>query len=85
MSYEVYIHPKVINFLKKIPEKDAERIKEKISELINPYSVRYVKIKGRKDTYRVRVGDYRILYKVDDSKKLVVVSKVDKRSRVYKR
>ncbi len=84
MSYSVLLHPQVIKFLKKIPETDVERIKSKLAELSNPYSVKAVKLKG-KDAFRVRVGDYRILYTVDDSKKVVVVFKIDKRSRVYDR
>ncbi len=62
-----------------------KRIREKISELTEPRSVRSIKIEGKKDVFRVRVGDYRILYKIDDSKKIVIVFKVDKRERVYDR
>ena len=34
--------------------------------------------------YRVRIGVIRVLYTVDDSRKLVTIYKVDKRSNVYK-
>ena len=85
MSYEVFVHPQVIKFLKKLPKHDVKRIREKISELTEPRFVRSIKIKGKEDVFRVRVGDYRILYKIDDSKKIVIVFKVDKRERVYDR
>ena len=84
MSYNVLLHLSVIKFLRKLPKKDVERIKAKLSEIANPYSVKAVKLKDR-DAYRVRVGDYRILYTVDDDKKIVVVFKIDKRSRAYDR
>ena len=45
MSYEVLIHPKAIKFLKRLPESDVKRIKQKISELVEPYSIRCVKVK----------------------------------------
>ncbi|RLI78630.1 hypothetical protein DRP07_10880 [Archaeoglobales archaeon] len=44
-----------------------------------------MKLSGRKSEFRVRVGDYRILYTVDDFKKVVVVFKIDKRERAHKR
>ena len=84
MTYTVFLHQQVIKFLKKLPKKDIERIKGKLAELTEPYSVKAVKLKG-KDAFRVRVGDYRILYTIDDSRKVIVVFKIDKRSRVYKR
>lgn len=82
MSYTVFLHPSVIKFLKKLPKSDIDRIKAKLEELIEPYSVKAVKLKN-KDAFRIRVGNYRILYTVDDSKRIVVVFKVDKRERVY--
>jgi len=84
MSYIVFLHPNVIKFLRKLSKSDVNRIKSKLEELTEPYSVKAVKIKN-KDAFRIRVGDYRILYTVDDSKRVVVVFKVDKRGRVYNR
>ena len=84
MSYAVFLHPQTIKFLKRVPEKDLERIRDKLSELVDPYSVKAVKLRGRKGEFRVRVGDYRILYTVNDSKKVVVVFKIDRRGRAYR-
>ncbi len=84
MSYTVYLHPNVVKFLRKLPESDVQRIRAKLTELINPYSVRAVKLKGN-EAFRIRVGGYRILYTVDDDRKVVVVFKVDRRDRVYSR
>jgi len=42
-----------------------------------------VKLQARADTYRIRVGDYRILYEVMAKDGLVLVEKVDHRSGVY--
>lgn len=84
MSYTVFLHPVVLKFLKKLPKSDVERIKTKITELTEPHSVKAVKLVG-KEAFRIRVGGYRILYTIDDAKKIVVVFKIDKRERVYDR
>ena len=41
------------------------------------------KLKGRKDQWRIRVGDYRVVYTIDDAKLLVEVTRVRHRSEVY--
>ena len=84
MSYNVFLHPAVVKFLRKLPKDDVERIKSKLAELTDPYSVKAVKLKS-KDAFRSRVGGYRILYTIDDTKKVVVVFKIDKRERIYDR
>ena len=71
-------------FLNKIPKKDAKRIREIILNLKDPFSLKPKKLKGTEDVFRIRVGDYRILFFINEEKKIVTVSKVDKRSRVYK-
>ena len=84
MSYAVLLHPKVVKFLRKLPKNDVSRIKTRLNDLREPYSVKAVKLSGS-DAYRIRVGDYRVLYTIDDSKRVVVVFKIDKRERVYDR
>jgi len=39
---------------------------------------------GRPATWRIRIGDYRALYVIDDSAKSVVVFDIDLRDKVYK-
>ncbi len=84
MSYRVFLHPQVIKFLKKLPKDDLRRIKAKLHELVDPHSVKAIKLTNR-DAYRIRVGNYRVLYTIDDEKKVVVVFKIDKRERIYDR
>jgi mRNA interferase RelE/StbE len=40
---------------------------------------------GLDDTYRIRVGDYRLVYKIDDAERLVVIARVGHRRDVYRR
>jgi len=43
------------------------------------------KLQAPEDLYRIRVGDYRIIYEIFDRRLLVLVLKVGHRSEVYKR
>ncbi|WP_048084631.1 type II toxin-antitoxin system RelE family toxin [Archaeoglobus profundus] len=83
--YRVKVHRDVEKFLRKIPKHDAERIREMILSLKDPFSSKPVKVKGEENTFRLRVGKYRILFFIDEDQKIVIVSKVDKRERVYDR
>ena len=56
----------------------------RIEKLEAPFSRPYEKLKGYSDVYRIRVGDYRIIYYVDKKGKIVLVLRVDLRKRVYK-
>ena len=44
-----------------------------------------VKLRGEKDTYRLRVGEYRILYKVLWKEKVVLIFKIEHRKKAYKK
>jgi len=83
--FKVKLHKRVIKFLQKLSESDRKRIFSAIEKLEDPFSQPYEKVKGRKDLYRIRVGDYRIIYRVDKLNKIVSVHLVDKRERVYDR
>ncbi len=41
------------------------------------------KLKGYKDQWRIRVGDYRVIYIIDDSTKIVTVTRIAHRREVY--
>ncbi len=60
------------------------RIDRKILTLAaNPRSPGCKKLKGYKDHWRVRVGDWRVLYIIDDEAKLVTITRVAHRREVY--
>ena len=83
--FKVKLHRRVIKFLQKLNENDRKRIFSAIEKLEDPFSQPYEKVKGRKDLYKIRVGGYRIVYRVDKKNKIVSVHLVDKRERVYDR
>jgi mRNA interferase RelE/StbE len=83
--YKVEITKKVRKKdLPSIPPKDVARIVERIEQLaVNPYPEDSIRLKGRQE-YRVRQGDYRILYIVEEKIITVFVVKVGHRKKIYK-
>lgn len=51
----------------------------------NPYPPGSIKLQGEEDLYRVRVGDWRIIYTVRDDELLVLVVKIGHRGDVYRK
>jgi len=86
MDYRVIIKKSAIKELSKIPRLDATRISAAIDGFIqNPYPKGYKKLKGAANEYRIRVGDYRILYSIFEDVLVVEVIKIGHRQNVYKR
>ncbi len=83
--FRVKIHRKAFKFLEKLDPKSRERIFSAIDKLSDPFSLPYEKLKGEKNVYRIRVGDYRVIYLVDKQNKVVFILKIDKRERIYDR
>ena len=68
---------------KKIHPRDAARIREALEALADdPYPHQSLKLRDR-EGYRLRVGDYRVIYDVDESEKVVTILQVGHRQGVY--
>lgn len=83
--FEVKYSKKAIKFLKSAEKVLVKRILEKIEELQkDPFLHDTKSIQGYTEKlFRVRIGDYRILYEIDYQGKIIGVVKIDKRSKVY--
>ena len=71
-------------FLKKCDKNLAERILEKIKELKEesvPHNA--VRIVGEEKTFRIRIGDYRVLYEIRWKENEILIAAIGKRSKVY--
>ncbi|MFV9630074.1 MAG: type II toxin-antitoxin system RelE family toxin, partial [Methanosarcinales archaeon] len=51
----------------------------------DPFPSDVKKIKGERDVYRIRIGAFRVLYKIISKNDTILVFRVDKRSRGYRR
>ena len=83
-KYEILIRPSVKKDVKNIPKADLQRIMERISNLQDdPRPRGCVKLSGL-DYYRIRQGDYRIVYEIEDARLIVIIVKVGNRKDVYR-
>ena len=83
-NYRLQIKPSAVKELEAIQLKDRKRLVAKLRRLANePRPDGCEKLSGH-DKYRVRQGDYRVLYSVDDSEQSVVVVKIGHRRDVYR-
>ena len=85
MSYEVQILPKAARQIKALSVEVRQNITLTIQSLANePRPIGVKKLSGEKDIYRVRVGNYRVLYRIVDKVLVVVVVSVGHRREVYR-
>lgn len=85
MSYEVKFSKGAKKQFRKLPLDVQERIQTKINDLaIEPRLNGVKKLQGDDNSYRVRVGDYRVIYELDDDVLIVTVIKVGHRNEIYK-
>jgi mRNA interferase RelE/StbE len=67
-----------------LPTDVIERIRPKIHELANdPRPPGCKKLHGYKDRWRIRIGDYRVVYAIDDAARTVDVTRIAHRRDVY--
>lgn len=82
-NYKITFKSSVAKDLRAIPSADIQRILSRIDELAeNPRAEGCIKLSGN-ELYRVRQGNYRIVYEIRDGELIVVVIKVGHRSSVY--
>ena len=84
-SYKVLIRRSAADELGRIPKKDLRRTVERIEKLASePRPDGCEKLSGQ-ERFRIRQGDYRIIYSVDDAIRTVEIFKIGHRSEIYGR
>ncbi len=84
--YKIELSKRSIKELKKLPKFQQKKIAVKIDRISkNPYSRNAKKLIGEKDLFRVRSGDYRIIYQVKDKILLILILKIGHRKEIYKK
>lgn len=78
---QVELKPQAIKDLQGIPRQDAVRITSKFVELETRLTGDIKRLTNYTPEYRLRVGNYRVLFEIDDSK--VVVYRIMHRKHVY--
>ena len=83
--YEVYLEHHAERDLKSLPTDIFQRIIPHIKGLANnPRPSGSKKLTGSKHDWRIRVGDYRVIYEISDKEKLIRVMGVRHRKEVYR-
>ena len=83
-AYRLLIKQSAAKELEAVPEKDRQRIVERIQGLADePRPLGCQKLSGE-DKYRLRQGNYRVVYLIEDGAQAVVVFKVGHRCDVYR-
>ncbi|OFX27529.1 MAG: addiction module antitoxin [Armatimonadetes bacterium RBG_16_67_12] len=83
-SYKLLVKPSAAKELEALPKRDRQRIVTKIRSLsVEPRPPGCEKLSGH-DLYRVRQGNYRVLYTVQDADLVVVVVTIGHRREVYR-
>ena len=84
MRYTVELRPAAQRALNKLPATEARRILSKFTLLAeDPFPAGSKKLAGT-DWYRLRVGDYRIIYSVENARLLVLIIRIGHRREVYR-
>ncbi len=83
-GFRVEIAPLARRQIRKLDRKAQQAVVDRIEQLAatpRPSGVR--KLVGEDDLYRVRVGDYRVIYQIRDPDLLILIVKVGHRREVY--
>jgi len=84
MMYTLFVERYAQKQLMKLSMTEIPFIKEAIASLaVNPRPTGCRKLKGE-DAWRIRVGNYRVIYEIDDEQVIVVVITVGHRKNVYR-
>jgi mRNA interferase RelE/StbE len=85
LNYRIEVKRSAAKALKKIPKAEQKRIADKIDSLAedlpNPDTT---KMKGNNPFHRIRVGDYRIIYDIQEDILLIMVLKIGHRKDIYR-
>ena len=84
-NYKIFIKPSAAKELKHLPKKELKRITSKIKSLSEEPRPHGCEKLSAQERYRLRQGNYRIVYSIEDEQLFVHVVKVAHRRDVYKK
>jgi mRNA interferase RelE/StbE len=84
MAYRIKVTPRAGRDLKTLSMRERQRVVDQIDALkSNPRPQSCKKLKGREDFYRIRVGDYRVVYQIEDKVLLILIVRIGDRKDIY--
>ena len=86
MDFSVVLKPAAVRDLRKLPKDIRRRVATRIDALAtDPRPAGVEPLKGEPDCFRLRVGEYRILYQVERKAHAVLIARIRHRREVYRR
>lgn len=82
MKYKIEFKPQAIKDCKKIPKREVQKIFEKIDKMSNALQGDVKQLTNFTHEYRLRVGDYRVLFEIE--KKIIYIYRIRHRKQAYK-
>jgi len=83
--YTIQVRRSATKELRRLPKKEVDKIAQLITKLaVNPRPAGCKKLQGEDNMWRLRSGNYRVLYTVDDGKVMIEVVSVRHRKDVYR-
>lgn len=83
--FTVEFSTSVLRQLDKLPPKISHKLVEAAESLgDSPYPIGTKKMQGGQDLWRIRVGDYRIVYRIEGHRLVVLIVKIGHRREVYR-
>ena len=83
-KYKITVKKSVAKELEGIPKKDLQKVVKCIQSLGQEPRPQNVQKLSHKQQYRVRRGDYRIIYFIDDKDLIIDIVKIDHRRDIYR-
>ncbi len=85
MNFEIFYDKQPEKFLEKLDKHIATRLINKIEFALadKPVPHNATTMEGEHGVFRIRIGDFRALYRVNYETNRIIIVKIDKRSRVY--
>ena len=85
MSFQIEYDKQPARFLKHLDKPIRKRIVDKLESVLerDPIPHNAISIVGGHGVFRIRIGIYRVIYRINYEKRKIVIAKVDKRPRVY--
>lgn len=86
MAHTIVLKPAAVRDLRKLPDDIRRRVAGRIDALSGePRPPGAEPLHGERNLYRIRVGDYRVIYQVENKALIVLVVHIGNRREVYRR
>lgn len=85
VAFRIFYPDRTAAQIRKLDRQIMRRVLDRIERLaLDPRAPGSVRLEGHSDLYRVRVGDYRIVYRIDDAREMIEITVVAHRREVYR-